>query len=124
MKYKEAMKTWSRMCHTYKNTCSLCELSKISTGSHLLCYEFVMHETDSAEAIFYAWNKMHPQDTPLIQLRRSFPSTVVDIKGNPNFCPSELGYGVLEDCENENGDILCEVCWNRHVNDEISPKIA
>ena len=55
MKFKKAMKTWSRMCEKYENMCSLCELSKLNTGSHLLCHKFMQFKPKQAEKILKEW---------------------------------------------------------------------
>lgn len=101
------IKERNRMCEKYfTQGCRGCPLENIMSCNYL--YLMKNKEKDIVSVV-KNWSEEHPAKTVLQDLLEKYPKTIL-MDTTPSFCPSALGYNVVE-CD-PNSDTNCEECWN------------
>ena len=113
MEFKEAMRTWGRMCHSI-GTCGSCTLSATSPNE---CATWVMTNTKVAEEIFKKWAAEHPERTIADNFFEKHPNADKDLNGVPYVCAMQCGY--VKECRT---DGRCEKCWWQPLEEQDNGK--
>ena len=101
------VKELQRLC--IGNTCQNCPLGQ--NGLYAYCNDFIKGRSSEVEEIIMKWAKEHPRKTLRDRFFELFPNAPRGNRGNPETCPSRLGWGDASD--EECGDRDCSDCWSR-----------
>ena len=108
MEFKEAMRTWKRMCKTLGDGCEECPLERLCSGG-------LREYPEEAEAILAKWAAEHPEKTIMDDFFEKHPKAPKrDHRSIPRSCAFDLGY--VEHCAS-GGD--CAACWRRPLEDVV-----
>lgn len=92
--------------------CVDCPLNLSNNGKRLSCGKFENNYPEKAIAIVEEWAKEHPVGTYESVFLEKFPNArMADVI---NICVETIFGNSVPEC----GDINCEDCWNREVEDE------
>lgn len=100
-----------RMCDSYWNFCTKCEIR--NQGNGLECEKFMKMFPEKTVDIVEKWAKEHPQETRLTQFLKHYPNALMDNDGTPKACVKELGFNKGSSCTPMN----CIECWNRPLDE-------
>lgn len=105
MDFKQAMRTWDRMCSSFIYSCSPpCPLYKASDNG--VCQNWVRKHPDEAIAIFAKWAAENPEKTIMDDFFEKHPNAIKELNGVPCVCTLQCGY--VKECR---ADKRCDKCW-------------
>lgn len=106
-------KEHERMCRYYKNgiDCCGCPLAKKDLIQYENCFDYCAHYPEEAVAIVEEWAKEHPVRTYKSVFLEKFPN--VRMADVIDTCVETIFGNSVPEC----GDINCEDCWNREVEE-------
>lgn len=106
------LKEKKRMCDSFGDYCTECEIYKIQRIMH--CDTSIEKYPEQTVEIVERWSKEHPQATRLSQFLKYYPNAPLDDDGTPKVCVNELGFTRDDGCTALN----CINCWNRPIEEE------
>lgn len=107
------LKEKKRMCNSYWNFCTKCEIH--NQGNELECEKFMKMFPEQTVDIVEKWSKEHPQETRLTQFLKHYPNAQMSCRGIPQACVRTFGFNVDGGCISTN----CIKCWNTPL-DEVN----
>ena len=109
MNFKQAMRTWDRMCSYFINDCSPCPLHKVRKEE--TCRDWVCKHPDEAIKIFVKWAAENPEKTIMDDFFEKFPNASRASSGIPEACAKQIGY--IKKCHHIN----CNECWRQPLDE-------
>lgn len=108
-----------RMCDSFDDNCTGCELCK-SSRSDLICRAYIFNYPEKAVAIVEQWAKDHPLKTRQSEFLKMFPKAKVDADNVVVVCPNEVC--IQHNCVlkwGESTELKCRECRKQFWNEEV-----
>lgn len=104
----EFLKAKNRMCKNH-TMCGDCQIWFARHDKSRDCRFFIYDYPEEIVAIVEKWAKENPVKTILQDFLEKYPNAELNSKGQPRFCPKNLGYAINIDCYRAN---CFEKCWD------------
>ena len=108
MEFKEAMRTWNRMCKTLGDGCEECPLERLCSGG-------LREYPEEAEAILAKWEEGHPGKTRMDDFIEKHPHAPKCGDSTPKICAYHCGY--CAECLLGRGVESCFECWREPLEE-------
>lgn len=109
MDFKQAIRTWDRMCANFADGCSPCPLHK--ARGNKTCRDWVGKNPDEAIKIFVKWAAENPEKTIMDDFFEKFPNALRTSTGVPKACARHIGY--IKECYRTD----CAECWQKPLEE-------